>query len=66
MRWAEKAKTGMGTEVSQHVSGEERGLPLNEVHTLRRGWMQQLKRHKEDEQRGRCISPICHRDGERR
>lgn len=50
MRWAEKAKTGMGIEVSQHMRGEERGLPLNEVCTLRRGWMQQLKRQKEEEE----------------
>lgn len=50
MRWAEKSKTGLGTELSQHVRGEERGLSFNEVHTVKRGWMQQLKRQKEEEE----------------
>ncbi len=60
------AKTGLRTEVSQHVRGEERGLPFNEVRTPRRGWMQQLKdRRRRNSKGGRCISPICHRDGER-
>ncbi len=63
----EKAKTGLRTEMSQHVRGEERGLPFNEVRTPRRGWMQQLKdrRRRRNSKGGRCISPICHRDGER-
>ncbi len=63
----EKAKTGLRTEMSQHVRREERGLPFNEVRTPRRGWMQQLKdrRRRRNSKGGRCISPICHRDGER-
>lgn len=44
------------------------GLPLNEVHMVRRGWMQGQKRHKEEEEQegGRYISPICHGDSKRR